>query len=51
MARQGDSHVILPLRIDDRLADGVVFIPAALAATAGFGQAICGDYFTTGRAL
>jgi NADH-quinone oxidoreductase subunit G len=37
-ARQGDSQITLPLRIDDRLADDVVFIPSALAETAGFGQ-------------
>ncbi len=38
-ARQADSEVTLPLRIDDRLAPGVVFIPSALTETAGFGQA------------
>lgn len=37
-AVQGDSHLTLPLRIDDRLAESVVFIPSALAETAGFGQ-------------
>jgi len=38
-ARQGDSQVTLPLRIDDRLARNVVLVPSALAETAGFGQA------------
>lgn len=38
VAKQGNSQVILPLRVDDRLAHNVVFIPAALAETAGFGQ-------------
>jgi NADH-quinone oxidoreductase subunit G len=38
-ACQGDSRVTFPLRIDDRLAPGVVFIPSALPLTTGFGQA------------
>ncbi len=39
IASQGESQIRLPLRIDDRLAPEVVFIPCALAETAGFGQA------------
>lgn len=39
VARQGDAQLSLPLRIDDRLASGIVFLPAALAQTAGFGHA------------
>ncbi len=38
-AIQGDSTVTLPWRIDNRLAENAVFIPMALAETAGFGQA------------
>lgn len=41
-ARQGESVITLPLRIDDRLAHNAVFIPAALVETAGFGQASAG---------
>ena len=39
IARQGDSQVTLPLRLDNRLAHDAVFIPSALAETAGFGHA------------
>ncbi len=39
VARQGDSEVTLPLRLDDRLAHDAVFIPSALPETAGFGHA------------
>jgi len=39
LARQENSKLSLPLRIDDRIAEDVVFIPSALAETAGFGQA------------
>lgn len=38
-AKQGQSQVSLPLRIDNSLADNVVLIPSGLEATAGFGQA------------
>jgi NADH-quinone oxidoreductase subunit G len=39
IATQGDSQVILPWHIDNRLAENVVFIPSALEETAGFGHA------------
>ncbi len=39
IARQAQSQITLPLRTDPRLALDVVFIPCALAETAGFGQA------------
>ncbi len=37
-AVQGESRVILPLRIDDRVANHQVLIPAGLDVTAGFGD-------------
>lgn len=39
-AVQNGSQVILPLIVDDRIADQHVFIPAGLEATAGFGDAM-----------
>lgn len=36
--RQGDSDIELTLRVDDRLADRVVYLPSGLAETVGFGQ-------------
>jgi len=38
-ALQNKRKVILPVVIDDRIADGQVFIPAGLAETEGFGEA------------
>ena len=37
IAKQADSQVVLPVRIDDAVADGLVSIAAGLEATAGFG--------------
>lgn len=39
IATQGSSEISLPWRIDNRLAENMVFIPSALDETAGFGQA------------
>lgn len=39
-AVQKGSEVVLPLIVDDRIADQHVFIPAGLEATAGFGDAM-----------
>ncbi|HVV68718.1 MAG TPA: NADH-quinone oxidoreductase subunit NuoG [Gammaproteobacteria bacterium] len=39
-AIQKDSRVSLPLVIDDRIADGMVSIPAGIDACAGFGEAL-----------
>lgn len=39
IAVQGTSEVTLPLRVDVRLAPDVVWLPAALDVTAGFGMA------------
>lgn len=36
--KQDDSTLTLPLRIDDRLADQVVYLPAGVAEVAGFGR-------------
>nr|WP_251365760.1 molybdopterin-dependent oxidoreductase [Coxiella-like endosymbiont of Rhipicephalus sanguineus] len=38
-AIQGESRIILPLMIEDRLANNTVFLASGLAETAGFGQA------------
>lgn len=38
-AKQGTSQVTLPLRFDARLAPDVVWLPAAMEMTAGFGMA------------
>ncbi len=39
-ARQGDSYIILPIRIDPFLAEGIVSIPIGLNETSGFGEAM-----------
>lgn len=36
-AKQGEQHLVLPLRIQDHLMDDVVWLPAGLEETAGFG--------------
>jgi NADH-quinone oxidoreductase subunit G len=38
-ARQDNSEITLPVHINDRLTPEMVFIPSALAETAGFGRA------------
>ncbi len=40
--RQGDAEVVLPVKIDDRVPAGCVWISAALAGTTALGGA-CGD--------
>ncbi|MEN8170677.1 MAG: NADH-quinone oxidoreductase subunit NuoG [Pseudomonadota bacterium] len=35
--RQGDSELVLPLLIDERMADNAVYLPAGLSATVGLG--------------
>lgn len=36
--KQGESEITLPFRIDDALAEHVVFVPAGIAETKGFGR-------------
>jgi NADH-quinone oxidoreductase subunit G len=40
IVKQGESHVTLPLLIDDHLADQMALIPFGLEQTAGFGAAM-----------
>lgn len=40
VASQGGQTITLPLTIDDRIAPGLVMLPAALPETAGFGEAM-----------
>lgn len=37
---QGDQSIVLKLVIDDRVPDGYVYVPAGVAETAGFGEAM-----------